>query len=192
VGRQPARRLTQGRLWPVFELRPVRADDESAVLAFELANRAYFSESVSDRGDDFFERFADRHRALLAEQEAGVSVFHVLVDEDGTVVGRFNLYDLVDGTAAVGYRVAQRVAGRGAATSALRELCRIAGEQYGLRTLRAATNNDNDASQRVLTNVGFVATGPADPANVGGRPGSCYELVLASNGDDVDESRNVA
>jgi len=76
----------------------------------------------------------------LAEQEAGSCVFHVLVDGDETVVGRFNLYDLVEGTAVVGYRVAQRVSGRGVATSGLRNLCRIAGEEYGLRTLRAAAS----------------------------------------------------
>ncbi len=49
------------------------------------------------------------------------------------VVGRFNLYDLVDGTGEVGYRVAQRAAGRGVATSAWDDVCRIAREQYGLR-----------------------------------------------------------
>jgi ribosomal-protein-alanine N-acetyltransferase len=58
----------------------------------------------------------------------------------------------------------------------LRDLCRIAGEQYGLLTLRAMTTNDNVASQRVLTKVGFVAVGPAD---VAGRQGSWYELVLS-------------
>ncbi|MGH2884952.1 MAG: GNAT family N-acetyltransferase, partial [Solirubrobacteraceae bacterium] len=98
-----------------------------------------------------------------------------LVDEDEKVVGRFNLYDLVDGTAEVGYRVAQQVAGRGVATSALQDLCRIAREQHGLRTLKAATSNENVASQRVLTKVGFFATGPVE---VGGRPGCSYELAL--------------
>jgi len=147
------------------------------VLAFEQENRAYFAESVSDRGDDFYEEFAERYRELLAEQEAGVCVFHVLVDEDERVVGRFNLYDVVDGTAVVGYRVARRVSGRDVATSGLRNLCRIAGEEYGLRTLRAATSNENVASQRVLAKAGFVAIGPAE---VGGRQGAWYELVLAS------------
>jgi RimJ/RimL family protein N-acetyltransferase len=159
----------------MFELQRLRPDHEPAVLAFEQANRAYFADFVSDRGDDFYEQFAERHRALLAEQETGACVFHVLVDEDETVVGRFNLYDLVNGTAEVGYRVGQRVAGRGVATSALQDLCRIAREQYGLRTLRAAISNDNVASQRVITKVGFVATGPAE---VGGRQGSRYELAL--------------
>jgi len=161
----------------VFELQRLRLGHEAAVLAFEQENRAYFAEWVSDRGDDFYEEFPERHRALLAEQEAGSCVFHVLVDGDETVVGRFNLYDLVEGTAVVGYRVAQRVSGRGVATSGLRNLCRIAGEECGLRTLRAAASNENVASQRVLAKAGFVAIGPAE---VGARPGTRYELALAS------------
>jgi ribosomal-protein-alanine N-acetyltransferase len=159
----------------VFELQRLRPDHAPAVLAFERTNRAYFAESISDRGDDFYEQFAERHRALLAEQETGACVFHVLVDEDEKVVGRFNLYDLVDGTAEIGYRVAQRVAGRGVATCALQELCRIARAQYGLRRLTAATSDENIASQRVLTKVGFVATRPAE---VGRRQDSFYELAL--------------
>lgn len=161
----------------MFELQRLRPAHEPAVLAFERANRTYFAGFISDRGDAFYEQFAERYRALLAEQKAGTCAFHVLVDEAGNVVGRFNLYDVVDGTADVGYRVAQRVAGRGVATSALRELCRIAREQYGLRTLTAATSNENLASRRVLTKVGFAATGPAA---VGGRPGARYELVLTA------------
>jgi [ribosomal protein S5]-alanine N-acetyltransferase len=160
----------------VFELQRLRSDHEAAVLAFERANRTYFAESISDRGDDFYEQFAERHRALLADQEAGVGLFHVLVDENVEVVGRFNLYDVANGTAVVGFRVAQRVAGRGVATSALRDLCQVASRQYGLRTLRAAASNENVASQRVLTKVGFVETGPAE---VGGLQGSWYELVLS-------------
>ena len=159
----------------MFQLQRLRPDHERAVLAFEQTNRAYFAEFISDRGDDYFAQFAERHRALLAEQDTGACVFHVLVDEDEEVVGRFNLYDLVDGTADVGYRVAQRVAGRGVATSALQDLCAVARDRYGLRTLRAGTSNENIASQRVLTKVGFLATGPAE---VGGRQGSGYELAL--------------
>ena len=83
------------------ELKQLHAGHASAVLAFELANRAYFAASISDRGDEFYDQFADRHEALLAEQEAGVSAFYVLVAEDGSVLGRFNLYDFKDGTGAV-------------------------------------------------------------------------------------------
>jgi [ribosomal protein S5]-alanine N-acetyltransferase len=159
----------------MLELQRLRGDHAAAVLAFEVANRAYFAVSVTDRGDEFFEQFPAQHRALLAEQDAGVCVFHVLVDRDGTVVGRFNLFGLADGTADVGYRVAEPVAGRGIATSTLRKLCRLAAEQYGLRMLRAKTSNANVASQRVLEKAGFVSVGPTD---VAGRPGTLYECAL--------------
>ncbi len=119
-----------------------------------------------------------RHNASLAEQEAGTCAFYVLVGEDGSVLGRFNLYDIEDGTAVVGYRVAEHVAGHGVATATLRELCRLAAAQHGLRTLRAATSHGNVASQKVLTNAGFVPAGPADPASLGGKPGTWYQRDL--------------
>jgi [ribosomal protein S5]-alanine N-acetyltransferase len=164
----------------VPELRRLRAGDAPAVLAFELVNRAYFAASISDRGDEFFDRFDDRFGTLLAEQDAGVSAFYVLADEDGSIQGRFNLYDLRDGTAELGYRVAQRAAGRGVATAAVRELCGLAPSRHGLRTLRAATSLDNVASQRVLTKAGFVPVGPADPADLGGKPGTWYEREVGA------------
>jgi ribosomal-protein-alanine N-acetyltransferase len=162
----------------VAELQRLCADHAPAVLAFELANRAYFATFISDRGDEFYDHFTEQYNTLLADQEAGICVFHVLVGEDGTVLGRFNLYDLEDGTAALGYRVAQQVAGRGVATAAVQELCRLAAEQYGLRTLKAATTHDNVASQKVLTKAGFVPAGPAEP---GGRPGTWYQRELAAD-----------
>lgn len=159
------------------ELQRLRAEHAPAVLAFELANRAYFATFISDRGDEFFDQFSEEFSALLAEQETGTCAFHVLVGEDGTVLGRFNLYRLEDGTAELGYRVAEQVAGRGVATATVQELCRLAAAQYGLRTLRAATNHDNVASQKVLTKAGFVPVGPAEP---GGRPGTSYQRDLAA------------
>jgi [ribosomal protein S5]-alanine N-acetyltransferase len=166
----------------VPELQRLRAEHAPAVLAFELANRAYFAAFISDRGDEFFDRFAERFTGLLAEQEAGACVFHVLVGEDGTVLGRFNLVDLEDGSAVLGYRVAQHVARRGVATAAVQELCRLAAARYGLRTLKAATTHDNVASQKVLAKAGFVPVGPADPAEIGGRPGTWYERDLTRLG----------
>ena len=163
------------------ELEQLHAGHAPAVLAFELANRAYFAASVSDRGDDFFDQFTHRHNALLAEQEAGSCAFYVLVAEDGSVLGRFNLVDIEDHTAELGYRVAQHVAGRGVATATVRELCRLAAAQHGLRTLQAATARQNAASQKVLTKAGFVPVGPAGPAHLGGKPGTWYQRDLAAD-----------
>jgi ribosomal-protein-alanine N-acetyltransferase len=164
----------------VPELQRLDAGHAPAVLAFELANRAYFAASISDRGDEFFGQFTERHSALLAEQKAGNCAFYVLVAGDGSVLGRFNLYDLEDGTAVLGYRVAQHAAGRGVATAAVQELCRLAAARHGLRTLKAATSRENAASQKVLTKAGFVPVGPADPADLGGKPGTWYQRDLAA------------
>jgi ribosomal-protein-alanine N-acetyltransferase len=166
----------------MLELQRLQAGHAPAVKAFELANRAYFAASVSDRGDDFFDRFADRYDADLAEQQAGTSACYVLAAEDGSILGRFNLYDVGDGTATLGYRVAQHVAGRGVATAAVIELCRLAAARHRLRTLRAATAHRNVASQRVLAKAGFVAVGPADPAELGGKAGIRYQRDLVPPG----------
>ena len=162
------------------ELEQLRAGHAPAVLAFELANRAYFAASISDRGDEFFDQFTERHSALLAEQEAGIRACYVLVAEDGSVLGRFNLYDVRDGTAVLGYRVAQHVTGRGVATAAVRELCRLAAARRELSMLRAATSRENAASRKVLANNGFVAVGPAAPGHLGGKPGTWYQRDLAA------------
>ena len=158
---------------------PLHAGHAPAVLAFELTNRAYFAASVSDRGDAFYARFTELFDTLLAQQKAGVGAFYALVAEDGSVLGRFNLYDLADGTAVLGYRVARHVAGRGVATENVRELCRLAAERHGVRTLRAAASHDNPASRKVLVKAGFAEVGPADPAHLGGKQGTWYQRDLA-------------
>lgn len=163
------------------KLQLVRADHGPAILAFELENRGYFTESISDRGDEYFDRFEERHSELISAQEAGVGASYVLVDDYGSVLGRFNLYRIHDGVADVGYRVAQRAAGRGAATAAVRELCQLAASRHGLRTLKAATSDQNVASQRVLIKAGFVPAEAADPADIGGKHGSWYRRYLTAD-----------
>jgi [ribosomal protein S5]-alanine N-acetyltransferase len=170
--------VRSGYSWAVPELQRLRADHTPALLAFEIENRAYFAASVSDRGDEFFEKFSDGISAMLAEQEAGAGAYYVLIGEDGSALGRFNLYRVSGGTAELGYRVAERVAGRGVATAAVRELCQLAVKELGLSTLVAETNHDNVASQKVLEKAGFVPVGPANP---GGRPGTRYERDLSAD-----------
>ena len=160
------------------ELQCLRADHAAAVLAFELANRAYFAGFISDRGDEYFDQFPERHSALLAEQEAGVGAFYLLVAEDDSVLGRFNLIFTEDGTAELGYRVAQDVAGRGVATATVRELCRMAPERHGLRLLRAAVADENAASRKVLVKAGFILVGAAEPGQLGGKRGTWYQRDL--------------
>ena len=42
------------------ELQRLRADHAPAVLAFELANRAYFATFISDRGNEFYDHFTEQ------------------------------------------------------------------------------------------------------------------------------------
>jgi ribosomal-protein-alanine N-acetyltransferase len=170
-----ARSLDLGYRFQVPHLEALQPDHASAVLAFELANRTYFAAFVSDRGDAFFEEFSEHYDELLAARETRRDAYYVLLDDDGSVLGRFNLYGIQDGTADVGYRVAERVAGRGVATAGVRELSRLAASEHGVRRLRARTAHENLASQRVLAKLGFVADGEAD---VGGRPGIWFEREL--------------
>jgi [ribosomal protein S5]-alanine N-acetyltransferase len=150
---------------PVLER--LRLDHASALLAFERENRAYFAASVPDRGDGYFSDFDARHRSLLAEQDAGICHFHLLVDTDGSIVGRVNLIDVADGAAELGYRIAERAAGRGLATVAVKQVCAIAARDYGLTRLHASTTVDNVGSLTVLNRTGFV---PVEDTTLDGRP----------------------
>ena len=141
------------------------AGHAAELLRFERENRAYFARSVPDRGDDYFARFADRHAALLAEQATGLCRFHVLVDEDGQVLGRFNLVDVAGGSAELGFRVAERAGGRGVAKDGVRQVCELARDEYRLRRLVATASRRNTASLAVLRATGFVQVG-ADGTDV--------------------------
>jgi ribosomal-protein-alanine N-acetyltransferase len=152
-------------------LERLRADHADALLAFERANRAYFARSVPDRGDAYFAGFPARHQALLAEQDAGLCHFHVVLDEAGELIGRVNLVDVADGQAELGYRIGESAAGRGVATASVRELCRLAATTYGLVSLSAVTTLDNPASRTVLRRNGFTAAGSL---TIDGRPGIRY------------------
>ncbi|MFG3580978.1 GNAT family N-acetyltransferase [Micromonospora chersina] len=154
----------------LVRLAPLHAP---ALLRFERVNRAYFARFVPDRGDDYFDEFADRLSTLLAEQDTGECHFHVLVDEDGTVLGRFNLVDVADGSAELGYRVAERATGRGVAREGVRQVCDLARDEYGLRRLVASAALANPASLAVLRRTGFV---PVEEVLIGGQP--CLRHVL--------------
>lgn len=87
-----------------LRLERLRPDHAEALLAFERENREYFARTVPDRGDAYFtpRGFAVRHRALLDEQESGDCHFHVLLDVEGSLLGRFNLMDVAGGSGSWG------------------------------------------------------------------------------------------
>ncbi|MFE7465122.1 GNAT family N-acetyltransferase [Streptomyces sp. NPDC057499] len=159
------------------ELQRLRPDHAPAVLAFERENRAFFAVSVPDRGDAYFADFDARHAALLAEQDAGLCHFHLLVDPDGEVLGRFNLVDAADGAAELGFRMAEKATHRGLATATVRHLCTLAATDYALPTLHARATVANTPSRTVLTRTGFTPTG--ETLHLDGHPALAYVRTAA-------------
>jgi ribosomal-protein-alanine N-acetyltransferase len=160
---------------PMPDLQLLRLDHASALLAFERENRAYFAAVVPDRGDEFFAEFDTHYAQLLACQAEGTDYFHLLVTEGGEIVGRVNLFEVADGAAELGYRIAQKAAGRGLATAAVRKVRELAATEYGLSRLRARVTLDNPASRKVLEHNGFVAGGSL---TLNGKPALSYSCQL--------------
>ena len=157
------------------EIQLLRPDHAPALLVFERENRAYFAASIPDRGDEFFAGFDARFAQLLEWQAAGTDYLHVLVAEGGEVVGRVNLIEVADASAELGYRIAQKAAGQGLATAAVREVCELAAARYGLTSLRAKATMDNPASHKVLERNGFLAVGEL---TLDGKPARSYICEL--------------
>jgi ribosomal-protein-alanine N-acetyltransferase len=162
----------------VLRLERLTAGHAPELLRFERENRAYFARTVPDRGDEYFAEFDERHRWLLDLQDAGSDHLHVILDGE-RIVGRVNLIEVEDGSAELGYRIAESAAGRGLATWAVREICERARTEYGLDRLTARTTVDNPASQKVLHHAGFVRIGDVE---LSGKPVFSYELKLNDSG----------
>jgi len=160
---------------PVPDLQLVRLDHAPALLEFERENRAYFAAAIPDRGDEFFAEFDTRHAQLLELQAAGTDYFHLLMAKGGEVVGRVNLVEVADGSAELGYRIAQKAAGQGLATAAVRQVRELAATKYGLTKLRARATLDNLASRTVLEHNDFVAIGEL---TLNGKPAISYICEL--------------
>ncbi|MBQ1098719.1 GNAT family N-acetyltransferase [Streptomyces sp. b94] len=145
------------------------------MLAFEREDPAWFAASVPDRGEGYSARFDERLRGLPAGQEAGSCPFYVQAGPGGEVLGRVNLVAAEGGVAELGYRIAERAAGRGPATRAVREVCALAARAYGLTAPRASATLDDAAARAVPARTGFVTTGTT---RLDGHPGPAYPRTL--------------
>jgi len=143
-------------------LEPLTTEHARALERFERANRAFFAARIGDRGDDYFEHFDDRLATRVRENQKGTSLYFVIVDSEGEVLGRININD-VDHPhlTELGFRVAEHAQGRGLATSGATSALEIAAAR-GVTTVKARASIANWASRRVLERCGFVQTGPAE------------------------------
>lgn len=139
-------------------LEKLQEKDFEKLFEFELENRAYFEEMVPSRGDDYynFEIFKQRNKALINEQNQGLSYFFLIKNKEGTVLGRINVVDIEKskGLGHIGYRVGKAFTGKGIANRTLKLLLELT-PQLGITQILAKTTTNNIASQKVLEKNGF-------------------------------------
>ena len=150
---------------PHTTIRLLTLADEADVLAFELANRAFFAAAVGDRGDAYFSEFTERHRALVAENDAGTLMMFLGRDRRDALVGRVNLVDIADGAAELGYRIAEHAGGQGHAKAAVR-LALEAAAGRGITRIAAKTTSNHAGSRQVLKRSGFVRQAAGTPSHL--------------------------
>jgi len=101
-------------------------------------------------------------RAFIRETLAGerAEMARAIVDaHDGTLLGAIGLRLPAPGVGEVGYWLAARARGRGAATRAVRLICAWAFSEFLLARIQLHTLPGNDASERVAERAGFTREG---------------------------------
>lgn len=148
---------------PDIRLRPPTLDDVDALLAFELANRAFFESWINARAPDFYQPDAVAS-SILALQEAAAAdrAYGYLIVHHDAIVGRINLTAVERpyfNRAMLGYRLAEHACGRGWASAAVAQLQQLAFGPLGLWRLEAHVGQHNAASRAVLLRNGFAVYG---------------------------------
>jgi [ribosomal protein S5]-alanine N-acetyltransferase len=141
-----------------IKIKKLQINDAEKLFQFEVINRNFFETMVPGRGDDYYlyENFLTFLKALLIEQEEGLSYFYLVNDHNGAILGRINLVDInkETGEGHVGYRVGEAFLKKGVASSALQLLLKESHE-LSVKTIYAKTTFNNIGSQKVLENSGF-------------------------------------
>ena len=74
-------------------------------------------------------------------------------------IGVFLLHDVYEKSAEIGYWLAEEFWGNGIMTDAIKQVCKVAFENYDIYRIQAQVFESNIASQKVLINAGFELEG---------------------------------
>jgi [ribosomal protein S5]-alanine N-acetyltransferase len=139
-------------------IEKLKLEDASELFKFECQNRKFFEKQVPSRGNDYYryEHFQMILKELLNEQSQGTCNFHLIRNDENTIVGRINLIDIdpKKQLGHIGYRVGENYTGLGVATKAL-ELLLLETEHYSVNEIHAKTTPNNLGSQIVLERNSF-------------------------------------
>jgi ribosomal-protein-alanine N-acetyltransferase len=144
-----------------IKLEPLLLDRALELFKFEMENRDFFETLVMSRGDDYysFDYFKESLQDLLKEQELGIGQYFLIVNEEGTIVGRINLFNIEQQptySADLGYRVGRDFLRKGIATKSVKLLINKLESVYKEIEIRAKTTTHNVGSQKILERSGFM------------------------------------
>ena len=141
-------------------------DDAERLAELQKSGRDFFAPWDPLRDEAYFTvqgQCADVRNALVRHGR-GEALPHVILDEEGQVVGRITFSGITHGpfqSCSMGYWVSPESNGRGYATQAVRRMTALAFEELGLHRVQAETLAHNARSQHVLRRTGFTRYGLA-------------------------------
>lgn len=148
-----------------YAVRELRIEDAAALADAYDRNRDHLEPWDPTRPPGYYTE--EGQQEAIARQlslvEGGLMAAWVLETEEGRIVGRVNLNNIVRGvlqSGAVGYWVDAEHTRRGLATAAVEHACTQA-LRMGLHRVEAGTLVHNVASQQVLLRAGFTHYGTA-------------------------------
>jgi len=161
-------------------LTPLHADDLPALLAFELANRAYFETHINARPAAFYSELGVHEAIASAVREACAdkAYSYLIRDDEEQLIGRINLTRVRRAhyqSAELGYRIAESETGKGYAKEAVRLMLFQAAKAHELVRLEATARPENLGSTRVLLHNGFSQYGRSTQSFEMG--GAWYDLA---------------
>jgi len=152
------------RLTPNLTLRPSEAADAETAFAIQsdwnVTRMLRMARFPPDR-TEMTQWFADHPR-----QWATGEAYRFTVESNGSMIGLADLDEIKGGAADLGYWFDRSAWGRGTASAVGEFLVRFAFAVLDLARLRSAHAEDNPASGRVLTKLGFQ---PIESAMVASR-----------------------
>lgn len=161
-----------------MKLQQLSSEHLNQLLAFEIANRAWFDKHIAARPAEFYSLtgVAEHIEDLLQAFRNG-SAYPAVIEQGDELLARVNLRVCADGRSmSLGYRVAHRHIGHGVASFGVAELLRRTHLFPQVTSVVAMVSLDNHASQRVLEKNGFQRMRKhVGHARVGGRLVDCWE-----------------
>lgn len=148
-----------------FYLRLIQKGDAQQLLDFELRNKDFFTKTSPTRSDSFYtlegkEAFV-QSQVKAIENNEGYSF--LMFDYQDHLIGWVSLFELLLvpslNCCYIGYRIDEKMQGKGYTTLAVKEVIDFAFNTLKLHRLEAGVLLKNKASQRVLEKCGFIQEG---------------------------------